>query len=185
MVIPSSSTRNMEKIWCWNDENNHKTNLDVIDSKEGKVTVEVDYRGGFPWILNGATNDLEALTQRGRDHTQCNGKTMNYLNWLKGVKWLMKLDRLKDKFNTQLFDIENENRCHVQGWTMSFHKYKWKMSPIPLISPSWRMSTFFIFNELEKGNKRSTYLIKWWVHSHMFYEPEEGRVNSHKGSFII
>ena len=99
----------------WSDENNHKTDSDMTYSKEGKITVKVDCSGGLPWILNDTTNDLEELIQWGRDQTSCKGETIHSLNWLKGVKWLMKVDRVGDKLNTQLFEMQMHTSAMFKG----------------------------------------------------------------------
>ena len=97
-----------------------------------------------------------------------------------------KVDRLRDKLKTQLFRYANADRCHVQWWTVEyFHINKWKPFPFPLISPPRKVSASFHFYKSKEGNKHSLKLIKWWVHSHIFHEPEKGGVCSQIGSFII
>ena len=92
--------------------------------------------------------------------------------FLNNIKLLCKLGHV-----TQLFRYANANRCHVQRWTVEyFHINKWKPLPFPLISPPRNMSASFHFYESKEGNKHSLKLIKWWVHSHIFHEPEKGGV---------
>ena len=40
---------------------------------------------------------------------------MHYLSWLKGVKWIMKVDRLYDNMNTQLFEIKMQTGAMFKG----------------------------------------------------------------------
>ena len=120
--------------------------------------------------------------------TRCNERNMttHSLNWLKGVRWLTKVDRLRDKLKTQLFRYANANRCHVQRWTIDyFHINKWKPFPFPLISPPRKESASFCFYKSKEGIKHLLNLIKWRVHSHIFHEPEKGGVHSQIGSFIF
>ena len=82
-------------------------------------------------------------------------------------------------WKTQLFRYVNANRCHVQRWTIEYcHIKKAKPFPFPLISPPQKVSAYFHFYESKEGNKHSWKLIKWWVHSHIFHEPEKGGVRS-------
>ena len=75
----------------------------------------------------------------------------NSLNWLKGVRWLTKVDRLGDKLNTQLFRYANTYRYHVQRWTVDYHKYKWKKLPFHLISPYFNIWVpLFIFTSSKR-----------------------------------
>ena len=66
---------------------------------------------GYWWIiflrevtfeqLGGMTHDLEVLTHENR--TKCNERNImkHSLNWIQGVRWLTKMDRLEDKLKTQ------------------------------------------------------------------------------------
>ena len=85
--------------------------------------------------------------------TRCNARNMveHSLNWLKGFRWLMKVDRLGDKLNTQLFRYANIDMCHVQRWTVDFHKYKWKTLYFPLIYPSLADECLFLFLRFQRG----------------------------------
>ena len=81
--------------------------------------------------------------------TRCNTRIMtkNSLNWFKGVRWLMKVEWLEDKLNTQLFRYENPDRCHIQRWNVNYyHKYKCKNIPLSLNFPITKEEfLFFIF----------------------------------------
>ena len=112
--------------------------------------------------------------------------TKHSLDWLKGVRWLTKVDRLGDKLKTQLFRYANADRGHVQRWTIEYcHINKWKPFPFPLTSPPRKVSSSFLFYKSKEGNNRSLNLIKWRVHSHTFYEPKKGGVHSQIGSFVV
>ena len=83
-----------------------------------------------------------------KNRTKHNARNMtkHSLNWLKGVRWLTKVDRFRDKLKTQLFRYANANRCHVQRWTVKCcHINKWKTFHFPLISPPRKVSTSFCF----------------------------------------
>ena len=118
--------------------------------------------------------------------TRCNARntTMHSLNWIKGVRWLTKVDRLGGKLKNQLFRYENANRFHVQRWTVEYcHINKWKPFPFPLISPPRKSSASFHFYDSKEGIKHSLNLIKWRVHSHIFHETEKWGVHSQKRVF--
>ena len=95
------------------------------------------------------------------NRTRCNVRNMrkNSLNWLKGVRWLTKVDRLRDKLKTQLFIYANVDRCHVERWTVEyFHKTKrWKtlFGNEPLISQ--------VCEKYENG------LVIWWAITSVCY----------------
>ena len=76
---------------------------------------------------------------------------MHSLNCLKGVRGLKKVDRLGDKLNTQLFIYANVDRCHVQRWTMNYHKTKCKNTPLSLNFPITKDEClFFIFSSSKR-----------------------------------
>ena len=68
-MIPPSLTWNMEQklILKWWD--NHETNSDMTESKEGNVGAYLSYGKESAWTLNDTTSYLSALTQRDRDQT--------------------------------------------------------------------------------------------------------------------
>ena len=90
-------------------------------------------------------------------------------------KWI----NSETSWKNQMFRYANADRCHVQRWTIEYyHINKWKPFPFPLISPPGKSSASFHFYESKEGNKHLLKLIKWWVHSNIFYEPEKGGVHS-------
>ena len=70
---------------------------------------------GYWWIIflrevtfekvDGTTHDLAVLTCENRIWCNARNITKHPLNWLKGVRWLTRMDRLEDKLKTQTVQI--------------------------------------------------------------------------------
>ena len=132
----------------------------------------------FSWTW--AWHDLAVLTQEWYQSPKCDG-------WWEYSWTTQSSKKTQGIINTwrQTYYPSVECICRrvpCSRVTMYYHK---KIQTLSLISSSRRTSASFHFYEFKEGKKHSLYLIKRWVHSHMFYEPEKGGFLSQKGSFIV
>ena len=153
---PTSMTRNSEHcsvIWVWC---NHRNDSKLIATKV-VLTADEKFQHNFPmnigrheWRLG----IIELMRWIPRHNTVMNDA---FFERLKGVTWLMKVDRLGSKMKTQMTEW-NADKCNVQRWlqTTIIANEKWFPS---LTFPSWLMSVSFLFYEYKKGKKHSLYLI--------------------------
>ena len=147
---------------------------------EGEMTTDSEHMTKF--LLNMGMEWLESIEFNETDtHPPMQKTTGVFLDNSNEVRRLMESVGIKDKQITQVL------KC-ICKWvtcsrvTMYFRKYN-ETQTLYIISPSWRMSACFCFYEFKEGNKHSLYLIKRWVQTHMFYEPEKGGVCSQKRVF--
>ena len=136
------------------------------------------------------TADSEHMTKYSLEHVH--GMTWQYWIWqdwypspnatvngsiLGKLKWGKKAQGISRNWR-QTYYPSSEYICKQEPCSRVTMYYHNKIQNLSLISPSRTMSASFHFYKFKKGNKHSLYIIKEWVHSHMFYELEKGGVHS-------
>ena len=128
-------------VWC-----NHRTDSKVTDTKicfdcRCKISTWLPFEHRAAWLKT---------WQHWLDEVEHNATMNNAIfKRLKGVAWLMKLDRLRNKLNTQ-FTEWNVDKFHVQRWLQTSILFAKWIDSLHLISPSWSMSASFHFTSSKR-----------------------------------
>ena len=150
---PTSTKWNSEQIfviWVWS---NYRTDSKITDTKV-VLTADANSQHNFPLNIGWHDRRISSIDLR-RWILRHNATMDNALfERIKGVSWVMKVDRLESKPNTQLTKW-NENKCHVQRWLQNSIVFAKWISSLPLIPPSWLMSASFHFYKFKEGKKHS------------------------------
>ena len=129
----------------WNVVDN--ITIRLTQSTDIKVVLTAGVNFFLP--LNIGWHDKKLGSMTGTDRDTLRLWIMHSFEILKGVRWLMKVDRIVSQSNTQLTEWYAD-KFHVQRWQLPFSLQN---DSHPLIPPSWLMSASFHFYKFKEGNK--------------------------------